>query len=284
MSKKKRLTDYAKDYFSQHGEDGIIQHILTMIPQISSQTCFEVGAWDGLYLSNTAHLWKNRGWRGVLAEANNDKCLELINNVRGSNCYLVRGFVESEGNMSVDSILEEAGIKIGPGVACIDVDGQDYHILNGIKKYAPDIIVIEYNPTIPANIDIFQTDAPGLIGSSSKALTRLARDKGYTLVAVTLTNLIFVHDLQVGEIKQEFITGDELRNDMWAKNNVIGTFMGDYLILDGEIKQNAQLRGHIWGSAKAGPYEGEFWIHEDSVKHVHESFMTNYKAKVFKEE
>ncbi len=49
------LEEAARDQFSQNGEDGILREILRRI-QPSSKWCLEVGAWDGLHLSNARRL------------------------------------------------------------------------------------------------------------------------------------------------------------------------------------------------------------------------------------
>jgi hypothetical protein len=75
----------------------------------------------------------------------------------------------------------------------IDVDGNDYHIWKNIKNYKPKCVVIEYNQTIPPNIDLVDEIQEYLgMGASIKSLEKLGREKGYSLVACTGSNLIFV--------------------------------------------------------------------------------------------
>ena len=38
----------------------------------------------------------------------------------------------------------------------IDIDGNDYHIFQGLKVYRPKLILIEFNPTIPNEINFVQ--------------------------------------------------------------------------------------------------------------------------------
>jgi hypothetical protein len=57
------------------------------------------------------------------------------------------------------------------------------------------VVCIEYNFTIPIELNYVQPDEPGCnIGTSAKALIELAELKGYMLVAATKTNLVFVLD------------------------------------------------------------------------------------------
>lgn len=52
------LLEHKKDVYSQTGEDGIIETILSTIGDRDGW-CVEFGAWDGQYLSNTRNLIEN---------------------------------------------------------------------------------------------------------------------------------------------------------------------------------------------------------------------------------
>jgi hypothetical protein len=58
-SQRKRdgLIKFSRDNTSQNGEDGIIAKMFELLPPSSSpRFCVDVGAWDGLHLSNTFSL------------------------------------------------------------------------------------------------------------------------------------------------------------------------------------------------------------------------------------
>src|SRR5579872_1690072 len=75
----------------------------------------------------------------------------------------------------------------------IDIDGNDYHAWAAVKTYRPKAVVIEFNPTIPNEVDFVQEPVTHLNhGASLAALVRLAREKGYELVSTTLNNAFFV--------------------------------------------------------------------------------------------
>lgn len=57
---KPRLSDYKFIKHSQFGEDGIIQKIFEIIGT-KSKFCIEFGGYDGITMSNTAYLWKEKG-------------------------------------------------------------------------------------------------------------------------------------------------------------------------------------------------------------------------------
>lgn len=63
-------------YFAQHGED---QYIRRLFPNENNGVCIEVGAYDGISLSNTLHFEQN-GWRALCIEPIQtafDKCKQI---------------------------------------------------------------------------------------------------------------------------------------------------------------------------------------------------------------
>src|SRR5687768_11564360 len=65
---------------SQFGEDGLIEAVLDRIGE-TNRWCFEVGAADGLFFSNTKRL-RDAGWNCILIEANAEQaniCKQFAN-------------------------------------------------------------------------------------------------------------------------------------------------------------------------------------------------------------
>jgi hypothetical protein len=56
------LNTFQRNICSQYGEDGIIEEILSRFGGASGldDWCVKFGAWDGVYLSNTCNLIKNK--------------------------------------------------------------------------------------------------------------------------------------------------------------------------------------------------------------------------------
>jgi hypothetical protein len=186
------LEHYASNTVSQNGEDGILAEIFRRIKS-RSRLCVEFGAWDGKHLSNTWALWHEEGWSAILIEGDRDRYMQLqeaINNfpsVKGIHAY-----VASEGANSLDNLLGDAGVDADDiDLLSIDIDGDDYHVWDAVTTCRPRVVIIEYNPTIPPEIDIVQRRGE-YFGASAAALTRLAKSKGYELAACTKTNCIFV--------------------------------------------------------------------------------------------
>ena len=47
---------FKKNYYSQNGEDGIIQELIKLLNINDNSWCCEFGAWDGKNSSNTFYL------------------------------------------------------------------------------------------------------------------------------------------------------------------------------------------------------------------------------------
>lgn len=187
----KKLSDDAARVYSQHGEDGIIARIFETIG-VSSRVCIEFGAWDGLFFSNTAHLWKN-GWKAILIEADQERYRELVQNTTGYDCYCINAHVCDEGDGMLENILKAHHLPLEADFLSIDIDGDDYFILASLQRLRPRVIACECNRTLPAH----GGGAPrkgGFFGSSPQSLARLAATKGYRFVAMTDTNCFFVTD------------------------------------------------------------------------------------------
>jgi hypothetical protein len=102
-------------------------------------------------------------------------------------------FVGWEGEGTLDKILAETPIPRNFDLLSIDIDGNDWHVWKAVEEYRPSLVIVEFNPTMPTELDYVQpADFGTQIGSSLRAFDRLARSKGYELVCVTQWNAIFV--------------------------------------------------------------------------------------------
>jgi hypothetical protein len=186
-----RYSSAGRDVYSQFGEDGIIEGILKDMPQ--NKWCVEFGAWDGIYLSNTCNLIRNRQYRAVLIEADPKRFSELNENIDSSKNILINKFIRFEGHDTLDNTLLQTGILADFDFLSIDIDGNDYYIFESLSVFRPKVICIEFNPTIPNEVIFVQKrDFRVKHGASAGAIMQLATRKGYALVAATYCNLFFV--------------------------------------------------------------------------------------------
>lgn len=163
--------------YSQYSEDVIVDGILGYPPM---GLIVDIGAGDGKHLSNSL-LFRERGWEAVLVEADPEHW-EALGRLSEPLTWVW------EGTASPENI--NALVLDGAKVLSIDVDGDDYFLLEALEA-RPAVIIIEHNPTMPYRMDVHPA-RPGLqVGASVAALTRLAEDRGYGLAAVTHCNAIF---------------------------------------------------------------------------------------------
>lgn len=187
------LADYSRDVYSQFGEDGVIQKALELLP-INDRWCVEFGAWDGVHLSNTANLIRNQQFNSVLIEADPARFEVLKSNyVDNPKVQAINGFVGWRESDGLDQFLRQTNIPKDFDLLSIDIDGNDFHVWNAVQEYRPKLVVIEFNPTIPSEVDYVQpAEETVMHGSSGLGLTRLGTRKGYQLIHVSRANLIFV--------------------------------------------------------------------------------------------
>ena len=178
----------------KHIEPEILDKIFEVIE--GDNWCVEFGADDGKRLSNTWNLLTIKGWSGVLIEADKKKFVKLTENYKDINrviCF--KKFVNFSGPNTIDNILSETEIPQSFDLLSIDIDGNDYHIWDSIKKYTPKVVIIEFNPSFPINIEFIQSkDMKIKQGSSYRSIVMLGNQKSYQLIAVTDINAIFVRN------------------------------------------------------------------------------------------
>ena len=188
------LNHYARDIYSQCGEDGIIEHIFIKLRH-RNKYAVEFGAWDGIHYSNTFNLIQNNKCSVLMIEGSAEKFKDLEETARKVHGKItpVNGIVGIRDYPLLDTYLQQNDAPEYPDLLSIDVDGIDYHIWASLKNYHPRVVVIEYNPTIPNDVFFVQAANEYICeGSSAAAIVELAAQKGYQLAAVTLYNLIFV--------------------------------------------------------------------------------------------
>jgi hypothetical protein len=185
------IAEFAHNVTSQFGEDGIIAEIFRRIGTVHP-SCVEFGAWDGKHLSNTWSLWHEQGWRAVLIEGHPERHAALARSLADfPQVRALCAYVQPEGENGLDSLLANCGLEHDFDLLSIDVDGDDYHIWRGLNQFRPRVVVIEYNPTIPPDLELVQHKG-GYFGASARALVLLASAKGYRLACCTQTNCFFV--------------------------------------------------------------------------------------------
>ena len=187
------LLEHRRDVHSQAGEDGVIEAILERLPA-RDRWCVEFGAWDGRHCSNTRNLIDAHGYSAVLIEGDPAKAREL-RAALGDRPGIVtlERYVGCAGADRLDALLAGTPAPRDFDLLSIDIDGNDHAVWAAVVDYRPKVVCIEFNPTIPLPVRYVQPADPRVSrGSSLAAMVELGRPKGYELVAVTMSNALFV--------------------------------------------------------------------------------------------
>lgn len=186
------IADTRSNRYSQFGEDGILETIFKLIG-IANKWCFEAGASDGIFFSNTRNLVE-QGWKAILVESDPEVFQRLLKNAT-PNCICENVKLEPQGQNSLDGILRRNNAPKDIDLVVIDIDGQDWHIWNSLLEYCPRVVVIEHS--IISDEERFRGEdfIPTIGGdgqAGSNAVVKLACGKGYVPIVQTMCNTICV--------------------------------------------------------------------------------------------
>jgi hypothetical protein len=202
--------------YSQNGEDGILLYLFSRIGT-TDRRFIEFGIGDGSEC-NTANLATAFGWRGLLMEADPDLAVRAREffatrpTLRSSGVRVEHARVEPE---TIDVLVRGFGIEGELDLLSIDIDGNDYWVWRATEAVSARVVVIEYNASFGPTRSVTVPYRPGFNryvghvsgfyhGASLRALSRLAKQKGYVLAGCDSrgTNAFFVRqDSAAGKIE-----------------------------------------------------------------------------------
>jgi hypothetical protein len=227
------LAEFASNSYSQSGEDGILQELFRRLhaEEQGERWCVEFGAWDGEYLSNTCNLIRNHGWNAVLIEGDPDRADQLRSNFSSESVTAMCAFVGLTRPTRLEDLLAESPCPSSPDFLSIDIDGCDIHILSSLERLTPKVICVEFNGAIPNEVEYAQpADFAVKQGSGAKSIVGVANDKGYDLVAVTATNLLFVRkDLTELVLGTDRPSLEDLRDDLSSRCFIFSGYDGSLI-------------------------------------------------------
>ena len=202
--KTTKLSDYEWKIFSQWGEDGIIDFLVSEV-SILNKTFIEFGV-ESFLESNCRYLLMKSDWNGFVIDGSQKN----IKKLRDSKYFwkydlqTLTAFIDAD---NINELLKKSEFDKDLGILSIDIDGNDYHILNKINYFEPRIIICEFNPlfgidrkiTVPYDPKFHRTKkhySNLYFGASINALRSLLAKKKYTLVGTGMQggNAYFVKD------------------------------------------------------------------------------------------
>jgi SAM-dependent methyltransferase len=184
------LRHHARNVYSQTGEDGLIAAVFEKIGT-ANRWAFECGAGDGTLCCNTRALVEH-GWTTVLVEADPEVYARLESSCAewtGGTVFCRQATALSEGDTSLEALLRDAGAPAELDLLVLDVDGQEWHLWNSLLHYRPRVVLVEYDPSAPAE---FVPTRGGEGQAGRDAILRLAAAKGYEVLGLTPYNVLCV--------------------------------------------------------------------------------------------
>ncbi|HEY6881887.1 MAG TPA: hypothetical protein VI299_27855 [Polyangiales bacterium] len=201
-ARPKTLREAEFRVFSQFGEDGIIQYLLSKVGPVPT-TFVEFGVQDYAE-ANTLFLLLNDNWRGLIIDGS-DAAMRAVRQRelywRHELCALA-AFITRD---NINDLLRQGNVEGEIGLLSVDIDGNDYWVWERIDAVQPVIVVAEYNaifgPTEPVSVPYdpsfrrTQAHFSNLYwGCSLAALCHLADTRGYAFVGTNTAgnNAFFV--------------------------------------------------------------------------------------------
>ena len=190
----KNLIPYGYKMYSQNDEDGIIREIFNRIGA-TNKVFVEFGIGNGLENNTLALLFD--GWNGLWIEASSESVKAIRKNmpriIDSGKLKVIESFITKK-NIN-DLILPNVSPR-EIDLLSIDIDGNDFHVLDAITCILPRVIVIEYNAKfMPPVIYCMEYDETytwqqdDFVGSSLKFLEVKLAEKGYCLVGCNLIGI-----------------------------------------------------------------------------------------------
>ncbi len=198
------LADYEFKVFSQWGEDGIIQ-FLSKTVELRYKTFIEFGV-ESFMEANCRFLLMKDNWNGYVIDGSSSNIARLKSSYFYWKYHIeaVDAFITKD---NIDELLTKSGFDEDLGILSIDIDGNDYFILEAINAVRPRILICEYNAvfgakrkiSVPYEADFCRTRkhySNLYFGASLPAITFIANKKGYSLIGTNSSgcNAFFVRD------------------------------------------------------------------------------------------
>jgi hypothetical protein len=179
--------------FSHANEQQILsQYISELLPEDQPRTVVDIGAGNGVRWSNSYALL-SEGWKALGIEADAQKYALLSRAYRRFPRARACPFRATPDNIA--SVLEQFTIERNFGVLCLDIDGNDYWVLDAIlSKFRPGLVVTEINENIPpplkfsVKFDLEFQLRHHFYGYSIAALEDLCENHGYGILQLEYNN------------------------------------------------------------------------------------------------
>lgn len=241
-----RLADHEFKVFSQWGEDGIIQFLISNLT-ITNRTFIEFGVED-FSEANCRFLMMKDRWSGFVIDGSADN----IQRLRSSHDYWrhslqsLAAFVTRE---TIAELLEQSGFAKDVGILSVDIDGVDYHVLAALAAWRASIVIVEYNAvfgrrravSVPYDSEFYRTakhHSNLYYGASLPAFHSLLSRQGYGLVGVNSagSNAFFVRKELLNDVVAEVTVAECFRDSDFREGRGVN---GELTFASGDARRLA---------------------------------------------
>lgn len=230
-----RLSDYEFKVFSQWGEDGIIQFLVSNL-KIGNKTFIEFGV-ETFFESNCRYLMMKDNWRGFVIDGSS-RNLARLQRSYFFHLYDLRSRVAFITRDNIRALLDESEFDKDVGILSVDIDGVDYYVLGQLDQWRPCILIVEYNALFGKERAVSVPYAPDFVrsrqhhsnlyyGASLAAFDCLAKNRGYALVGVN------------GAGSNAFFVRRDLLNDKVREVPLAQEFQ------DSKFRESRDVRGNL---------------------------------------
>lgn len=196
------FSDVDYKIFSQNGEDGIIDYLLSQL-SIEKPKFVEIGVGDYTE-ANTRFVFERTSAKGVIID-----CIYGLEKKISKNLATWRGELNvinrSVNSKNIIEILSTFDSLRDLDLFSIDIDGIDYWILNKLPENFSKIAIIEYNPIFGKDIEVSVPNIDNFnrtkyhysnlcFGMSLKAAIKIMQSKNFYFLGTNLfrNNAFFV--------------------------------------------------------------------------------------------
>jgi hypothetical protein len=202
----KHLLPHGYKVYSQTDEDGLIREIFDRIGT-TSKTFVEFGIGDGLENNTLALLFDS--WKGLWIDASTEHIASIRQHwsrvISDGRLSVVESFITAE---NINQLISDNFLQGEIDLLSVDIDGNDWHVLDAITCVDPRVICVEYNAKFVPPLrycmeynpkHVWQHDDNG--GVSLQFLEDGLAERGYRLVGCSISgaNAFFVRQDLVGD-------------------------------------------------------------------------------------
>jgi hypothetical protein len=136
--------------FSQNGEDGILDYIISML-KIKRPNFIEIGV--GTYVeANTRFIYDRHSPKGLIIDTEKNLANKVFSNVNSWKGDL-RVVEERVSTENINNIISK-NCNFNIDIFSLDIDSIDYWIIEKLKENISKIFVAEYNSTFGSSLEV----------------------------------------------------------------------------------------------------------------------------------